>query len=92
MGAWGYQLFNSDNEFDVVISDIDEQARKLAKDPKLTLYEPKNKKRVVKKLNDDYSTNCCSCSSERNGSTVSVLAPGNPSFRCHDTTARMIKY
>lgn len=52
MGAWGYQLFNSDNEFVVVISDIDEQARKLAKDPKLTLYEPKNKKRVVKKLND----------------------------------------
>ena len=52
MGAWGYQLFNSDNEFDVVISDMDEQARKLAKDPKLTLYEPKNKKRVVKKLND----------------------------------------
>ncbi|KAI4087685.1 MAG: hypothetical protein LQ339_008845 [Xanthoria mediterranea] len=52
MGAWGYQLFNSDNEFDVVISDIDEQASKLAKDPKLTLYKPKNKKRVVKKLND----------------------------------------
>ncbi|KAL8752151.1 MAG: hypothetical protein Q9199_005946 [Rusavskia elegans] len=52
MGAWGYQLFNSDNEFDVVISDIEEQASKLAKDPKLTLYEPKNKKRVVKKLND----------------------------------------
>ncbi|CAL8579605.1 hypothetical protein XPA_005342 [Xanthoria parietina] len=49
MGAWGYQLFNSDNEFDVVISDIDEQARKLAKDPKLTLYEPKNNKRVVMK-------------------------------------------
>lgn len=45
-------MFNSDNEFDVVISDIDEQASKSAKDPKLTLYEPKNKKRVVKKLND----------------------------------------
>ncbi|KAI4207114.1 MAG: hypothetical protein LQ349_009880 [Xanthoria aureola] len=52
MGAWGYQLFNSDNEFELVIPDIDEQARKLAKDPNLTLYEPKNKKRVVKKLND----------------------------------------
>ncbi|KAL8901588.1 MAG: hypothetical protein Q9192_000470 [Flavoplaca navasiana] len=52
MGAWGYGLFQSDNEFDVVVSDIDEEACKLAKDPKLTLFNPKNKKRVVKKLND----------------------------------------
>ncbi|KAL8660215.1 MAG: hypothetical protein Q9226_000016 [Calogaya cf. arnoldii] len=52
MGAWGYGLFQSDNEFDVVVSDIDEEACKLAKDPKLTLFNTKNKKRVVKKLND----------------------------------------
>ncbi|KAL8854738.1 MAG: hypothetical protein Q9221_000521 [Calogaya cf. arnoldii] len=52
MGAWGYGLFQSDNEFDVVVSDIDEEACKLAKDPKLTLFNPKNKKRVVKKLNN----------------------------------------
>ncbi|KAL8902188.1 MAG: hypothetical protein Q9207_004841 [Kuettlingeria erythrocarpa] len=52
MGAWGYGLFQSDNEFDVVVSDIDEEARKLAKDAIITLFHPKNKKRVVKKLND----------------------------------------
>ncbi|KAL8835985.1 MAG: hypothetical protein Q9176_006554 [Flavoplaca citrina] len=52
MGAWGYGLFQSDNEFDVVVSDIDEEACKLSKDPKLTLFKPKKEKRVVKKLND----------------------------------------
>ncbi|KAL8874741.1 MAG: hypothetical protein Q9198_006810 [Flavoplaca austrocitrina] len=52
MGAWGYGLFQSDNEFDVVVSDIDEETCKLAKDPNLTLFNPKNKKRVVKKLNN----------------------------------------
>ena len=52
MGAWGYGLFQSDNEFAVVVSDIDEEACKLAKDPKFTLFNPKNKKQVVKKLND----------------------------------------
>ena len=52
---WGCGLLPSDNEFNVVVSDIDEEACKLAKDPKFTLLNPKNKKQVVQKLNDGLS-------------------------------------
>ncbi|KAI4238912.1 MAG: hypothetical protein LQ349_000754 [Xanthoria aureola] len=55
MGAWGCGLLPSNNKFNVVVSDIDEEACKLAKDPKFTLFNPKNKKQVVQKLNDGLS-------------------------------------
>lgn len=50
MGAWGYGLFQSDNELDT-IEEINEEAGKLANDPTLNLGFPENHDEVIAKLN-----------------------------------------
>ncbi|KAF6230534.1 hypothetical protein HO133_004878 [Letharia lupina] len=50
MGAWGYGLFQSDNELDT-IEEINEEAGKLANDPLFNFEFPKNHDEVVAKLN-----------------------------------------
>lgn len=51
MGAWGYGLFQSDADLDVM-DEISEEAGKLAKNPDFTFWYPENEKEVVKKLNN----------------------------------------
>lgn len=51
MGAWGYGLFQSDNEYDT-IEQINEEARKFANDPEFTFDFPEKHEEVVAKLND----------------------------------------
>lgn len=83
MGAWGYGLFQSDDEFDVVVSDIDEEACKLAKDPQLTLFNPKNKKRVVKKFNQGLFRELLQLfvRKEWNHGVSTIPCLGQPSYR-----------
>lgn len=50
MGAWGYGLFQSDNEL-ATIEQINEEAGKLANDPELNFDLPDNRDEVVAKLN-----------------------------------------
>lgn len=50
MGAWGYGLFQSDQELDTM-DEISSEASKLANDPDFTFWYPENKDEVVTKLN-----------------------------------------
>ena len=50
MGAWGYGIFQSDQELDVM-EEITDEARKLAKNPDFDLWYPENHKDVVTELN-----------------------------------------
>lgn len=50
MGAWGYGLFQSDADLDVM-EEISDEAGKLAKDSNFTFWYPENEKEVVEKLN-----------------------------------------
>ena len=50
MGAWGYGLFQSDADLDVM-EEISDEAGKLAKDPDFTFWYPEKEKEVVEKLN-----------------------------------------
>ncbi|CAD6575576.1 MAG: hypothetical protein ASARMPREDX12_007382 [Alectoria sarmentosa] len=50
MGAWGYGLFQSDNELDT-IEEINKEAGKLANDSTLNLVFPENHSEIVAKLN-----------------------------------------
>ena len=50
MGAWGYGLFQSDADLDIC-DDISSEAAKLAKEPELELFRPKDPAATVKKLN-----------------------------------------
>ena len=51
MGAWGYGLFQSDDEVDT-IEQINAEAGKVANDPEFNFDFPENYEEVVAKLND----------------------------------------
>lgn len=51
MGAWGYGLFQSDSDLDV-LDEISSDVGKCINKPEVHLYHPENHKHVVAKLND----------------------------------------
>jgi hypothetical protein len=51
MGAWGYGLFQSDSDLDV-LDEISSDVGKRINEPDVHLYHPENRKHVVNKLND----------------------------------------
>ena len=50
MGAWGYGIFQSDPDMDV-IDQISEDIAKHTNDPRLNLWHPTSRKYLVAKLN-----------------------------------------
>lgn len=51
MGAWGFGLFQSDNELDTM-EEISSEAGRITHDPDFTFWYPENKPETVAKLND----------------------------------------
>ncbi len=51
MGAWGYGLFQSDSDLDV-LDEISSDIGKRINEPDVHLYHPENHKHVVAKLDD----------------------------------------
>jgi len=51
MGAWGYGLFQSDSDLDV-LDEISGDVGKRINEPDIHLYHPENRKHVIDKLDD----------------------------------------